>query len=208
METAQLNERIEAFKAEMQRLADRGDGRDLLAWTGEQLAAAAEDLRRSAPDDRTAMALYVMYVSRPHISCLYDAGMPLDALATGLMVLMSCLVQRVDPAQFPTGYVAYLQNLFVLATALAGNPQLLAADPDGHLGRIAAMLGTLEVATVEAMPGVLPRTFLETDAAIRAEIDELAPSERTFDGRPVTATMALDIAADSISRLKSLGLEM
>lgn len=207
MDIAQLNERISAFKAEMQRLAEKGDGRDMLAWTGEQLAAAAEELRKSAPDDRTAMALYVMYVSRPHISCLYDAGMPLDALATGLMVLMSCLVQRVDPAQFPSGYVAYLQNLFVLATALASNPQLLATDPDGHLGRIAAMLGTLEVATVETMSG-LPQQFLDTDAAIRAEIDELAPSERTFDGHPVTATMALDIAADSISRLKSLGLEM
>lgn len=207
MDIAQLNERISAFKAEMQRLAEKGDGRDLLAWTGEQLAAAAEELRRSAPDDRTAMALYVMYVSRPHISCLYDAGMPLDALATGLMVLMSCLVQKADPEQMPSGYVAYLQNLFVLATALASNSQLLAADPDGHLGRIAAMLGALEAATVEAMPA-LPQQFLDTDAAIRAEINELAPSERTFDGLPVTATMALDIAADSISRLKSLGLEM
>lgn len=209
MDATLINSRISEFNAEMQRLASEGDGRDLLAWTGEQLAVAAEELRNAPEGDRTALALYVMYVARPHISCLYDADMPVDALATSLMVLMTCLLSKANPEEMPVGYVAYLQNLFVLATALANDHRILAVDTDGHLARIAAMLGALATATVKVMENYgLPRNFIETDAAIREDLSSLAPSELSFGGKPIEATMALDIAADAVARLKALDPEI
>ena len=44
----EVSSRVAAFNAEIRTLAERGDGRDIMAWTGEQLAAAAEALRQAA----------------------------------------------------------------------------------------------------------------------------------------------------------------
>lgn len=115
----EVSSRVAAFNAEIRTLAERGDGRDIMAWTGEQLAAAAEALRQAEEPDRAAEAIYVMYVSKPHVGCLFDAGMPIDALATALMVIMTCLMAKVNPEEIPVAYKAYLEFTRDLAAAAA-----------------------------------------------------------------------------------------
>lgn len=200
--------RLQAFNAELQRLAEAGDGRDVLAWTGEELARAAEDLRKSAVDDRSAYGVLVFYVAGPHIGALYDAGMGLEALATSSMVLMTCLIEKVDPEKIPAIYTSTLQGTFAIASALADDPSLAMRDPDGHLVRIAAMYGALACATADRIgPDNLPEQICAADADIRSYIASLPPDMLTFGGKQISATMALDIAADATARLKALGVE-
>lgn len=205
MPAEDIHGRLQAFNAELRRLAAAGDGRDILAWTGEELARAAEDLRKSAPYDRSAYGVLVLYVAGPHTGALFDAGMGLEALATSSMVLMTCLIEKVDPDKIPTIYTSTLQSTFATAAALADDPTLAMRDPDGHLARIAAMYGALCCATVDRIGAAnLPEQICAADAGIRGHIESLPPHMLTFDGKKIGATMALDIAADATARLKSL----
>ncbi len=138
----EVSSRVAAFNAEIRTLAERGDGRDIMAWTGGQLAAAAEALRQAEEPDRAAEAIYVMYVSKPHVGCLFDAGMPIDALATALMVIMTCLMAKVNPEEIPVAYKAYLEFTRDLAAAAAE------AVPDEHLQIIESRLTSLIDGTV------------------------------------------------------------
>ncbi len=200
--------RLQAFNAELRRLAEAGDGRDILAWTGEELARAAEDLRQSAIEDRSAYGVLVLYVSGPHVSTLYDAGMGLEALATASMVLMTCLIEKVDPEKIPSIYTSTLQSTFAIASALANDPSIAMSDRDGHLPRIAAMYGALANATVDRIGADnLPEQLCAVDAEIRSEISSYPKEMKTFGGKAISATMALDIAADATARLKALGVE-
>jgi len=208
MSLIDLQGRLQSFNAELQRLAQAGDGRDILAWTGEELARAAEDLRKSDIEDRQAFGVVVLYVSGPHISALYDAGMGLEALATSSMVIMTCLIEKVDPEKIPAIYTSTLQNTFAIASALANDPALAMRDNDGHLPRIAAMYGALACATVDRIGyDNIPDRLLAADADIRREIASLPSEMLTFDGKEISATMAIDIAADATARLKALGVE-
>lgn len=208
MSASDIRERLQAFNDELQRLAQAGDGRDILAWTGEELARAAEDLRKSDIEDRSAFGVVLLYVSGPHVSALYDAGMGLEAIATSSMVIMTCLIEKVDPEKIPVIYTSTLQGTFAIASALANDPTLAMRDHDRHLPRIAAMYGALATATVDRIGAEnLPDQLLAADADIRRDITSYPTEMLTFDGKKISATMALDIAADATARLKALGVE-
>lgn len=197
--------RLQTFNAELQRLVQAGDGRDILAWTGEELAQAAEDLRKSAEKDRSAFGMLMLYIAGPHIAALYDAGMGIEALATSSMVLMTCLIERINPEEIPTIYISTLQTTYATAAALANDPALAMRDPDGHIARIAAMYGAIACATVDRIgTDNLPGQLCAADDDIRRDIASLPPDMLTFDGKKIGATMALDIAADASARLHSL----
>lgn len=201
MTPEQAQERAAAFNDEMMRLADAGNGRDILAYTGEELARVAEELRKATAEELGATAAMLLYVARAHVSALYDAGMATDALATSLMVLMTILMARVDPEEIPMVYLSYLQNLCFLAADTSIEAESTGIDPEGHLSAITSMVVTLATATAQAFDAdkLSPR-IVDIGKRIAAEAAEPA----TLNGRPITATMAIDVAADALARLRTM----
>ena len=196
------------YKEELTALIGNGDGRDILAWTGERLAAAAESYRVADEASRPAGALYLIFVADTHLRCLYDAGMYLDMLGTALMVLMTVLMGRLNPSDIPMGYIAYVQKVHTIAAGVADDRSLMASDPDGHLFKIVGMTAALAAATYRTLaPQGLGGRLAATNSEIEALLATLPDSETTLDDKKITATMALDVAADSLARLHALGLE-
>lgn len=192
------NEVLDSFFKEYTTLR-QADNADTVAWTGMQLAAASERLRECAIELRAQRAAEMLVIARAHTAALQDSDMPLEALATNVVALLTVIVARANPEDLASPYLLMLQETAVLATAMAMQARI--DDPDGHLNTIAGKLAALSRATLHAFQDIttIPSQATIADAMLADAIPALdAPSD-------VTATMAIDILADSAARLNALG---
>ena len=166
---------------------------------------AGERLAKCPAAERADYAAELIVVSFPHVSALAQVGLVGEALATDVITLLSVLNARVNPEDFAKLWLESLQGLCLFAA------QYLAAD-GGNTGlqpsQIAGQLYGLFIATAH---DYISR-FGASDS-IRRFYDHLRHVARDagedvthFQGHRIVPTMAIDILADTASRLASLGL--
>lgn len=182
---------------------DNTDGTDLraaIADSGEALARAAENLRRQ-PDSDALGALLPAAMCHQRLLCA--AGAYAQAFATGIMALLTLFrTGRYVPDNDAAAYLETLLLTGVAASAAAQQaPDAFAAE---HYAAIDAELGPLMLASYKALApkASLPPHIAQPLAMLEQWVDPAA----TFQGRPVAATMAVDILYDIASRLAALGL--
>ena len=190
----------------MQRMAAVAPG-DMLRWTGEELARAAERLRTAPEADRPLRAEEMLVTAHHHIQALADAGMADQALATSLLAPLTVIMSHVSPEAIPVPYCHSLALAAMAATDYFGTQQTSGAAD--MAAAIAGAVTALFAATVRAYSagGAIPEQLV----TLAGQLTEVAKANdtytATFDGHEIVPTMAIDILVDSLNRLRSLGVE-
>ncbi len=178
----------------------KDDIRDRLADSGEALAIAARsfaDGKLTAPKFFAATAV--------HMSMLDASGQAPEAFATGVMAVLTAFRMRFDPTAYPAEYLTMLLRLGIDG-AMAQQTAAMSGDSFAleHYQAIDSELGPLMLASYIALDGsgILPAQFCQPFEQLKNWTD----SSATFQGKPIRATMALDILYDIASRLAAMGL--
>ena len=179
---------------------------EALRQSGEDTARHAERLR-TASENRPAIARDLLMASAAHIHHLEAAGMGPDAVATGVMTLLTVLHHRINPEDIDDVYTAYLQDLFLLSLRVCqgGCPD---EDAASHLMEICMRLGALCMATFHTLECKIAevKVLAERNTAIETMFAGAPVDFYTFQDKPIIAQSAIDILSDAAARLASIGL--
>lgn len=177
---------------------------EALRKSGEDTARLAERLRAGG-EDRNKTASELLIVSATHMKCLEAAGMGCDALATGVMTLLTIIHTKINPEEIADVYTAFLQDLYILSLRLCQSaPDSHTAE---HLMEISMRLGALSIVTFKALcQGDGHHKALGERNGAFEEMFQDAPAEFwQFQERPIMPQSAIDILSDATARLASLG---
>lgn len=176
------------------------DLRAAIADSGEALARAAGRLSADAGSEALGA---VLPAALAHQRLLCAAGAYADAFATGVMALLTLFrTGRYVPDDDAAAYLEELLTMGVAASVAAQQaPDRFAAD---HYAAIDAELGPLMLASYRAMgdKATLPPHIAQPLASLADWVEPGA----TFGGKPIEATMAVDILYDIAARLAALGV--
>lgn len=184
------------------------DIEEALRKSGEDTARYSERLRREAASGQATLstAKELLTASRIHIDCLMQVGMAGEAVATGAATLASVIVCRINPEDIAGLYLAYLQDIYMMALQPASVPS---GDDEvqNHLITVAMQLGALAAVSYSALDGdAVCAPHIRKQAAHISAMFENAPAEFwEFDGRKIVPQSALDILSDCLARLKAIG---
>ncbi len=201
----QENEILDRFNTELQQVHASGGLDATLRWTGEQLALAGERLRTADAGSRTARAAELLVIAGSHVDALAAAGMDGDALATQAMALLTVIMSKVNPEEFPSLYLQCLQALCLRASAF-----LYTVQPADTMqaSQIVSQTFGLFIATAHAY---MPRFGASDDMRrfydrLRHMAAQAGEDVSHFRGHLIVPTLAADILADNLSRLSALGV--
>lgn len=178
---------------------------EALRKTGEDTARLAERLR-TATDNRDKTSGELLMSSASHMKYLEAAGMGGDALATGIMTVLTLIHTKINPEDIADVYTAYLQDLYILSLRVCRTE----TDPHSaeHYMEICMRLGALAIVTFRALcSGEGHHKALgERNNAFEDMLRD-APSEFwMFQDKTIRPQSAIDIMSDAAARLASLGL--
>lgn len=171
-----------------------------LAETGEALARKAQGLQ---PDADTVNDFFA--TAEAHIAGLEQAGVPDEAFATGVMALLTAFGARFNPQ---TVAARYLMLMLRMAMDAAMAQQIAMAQGDQfaaeHYQAIDEEFGPLVLQSYRALGAEadLPEQLRQPFEQLAEWVDAAA----TFQGQPVTATLAPDILYDIAARLTAMGV--
>lgn len=200
------NEILDEYYSNLKTVSADGDHEVLLRWTGEQLALAGERLKASSPDDLDARASELLVITRPHVDALHGVGMAGDALATQALALLTALMSKANPEKMPGLYMRSLECLCLCAAMYTSSLQ---DDRVSQASQIAAQCFGLFVATANSY---IPRFGAPDDLRqlcdrLRRQAKQAGEEVTHFRGNVIIPQMAVDILADTLSRLSALGVE-
>jgi len=178
---------------------------EALRKSGEDTARLAERLRNRSKD-RNKTASDLLIASATHMKCLEAAGMGVDALATGVMTLLTVIHNKINPEEIADIYTAYLQDLFILSLRIcrSTSDDMQTAE---HLMEISMRLGSLSIVTFKALcSGEKHHKALSERNDAFEEMFKDAPAEFwQFQNETIRPQSAIDILTDSAARLASQG---
>ena len=180
---------------------------DLLRWTGEELAMAAERLRSADATELTLRAEELLVTAHHHIQCLAEGNMPDQALATSLLAPLTVIMSRVNPEDIP---VPYCHSLAVAAMASADYFGMQHSSEG--LNTAASIYGSVTGLLVSTVKSYSAKTALPS--ALVSLSEHLSDASKaqdaytdSFSGHKIVPTMAIDILVDSLNLLRSQGVE-
>lgn len=190
----------------MERMATVAPG-EMLRWTGEELARAAERLRTAPESDRPLRAEEMLVTAHHHIQALADAGMADQALATSMLAPLTVIMSHVSPESIPVPYCHSLALAAMAAMDYLGTHQTSGAAD--MAAAIAGAVTGLFAATVRAYSsgGAIPAQLVTLSVQLTEVSKANDTYTGTFAGHEIVPTMAIDILVDSLNRLRSLGVE-
>lgn len=170
-----------------------------LAESGEALARSAEAALKGGDIDALFDA------AQAHMNQLNRVGEAGEAFATGVMAMLTAFGARFNPAGHVRGYLTVMMSS-ALSAAMAMQMAQQQADAFAieHYTAIDAEFGPLALASYRELRGaeVLPQIIAGPYEMLQGWVD----SEACFDGRPIVATMAVEILYDVASRLTAMGI--
>ena len=196
---------LDNFHPELQKIQQDGDQELVLRWTGEQLAMAGERLKKAKPDERAARGAELLVIAHPHVDALEAVGMAGQALATQAMAILTVLMSKVNPEEMPQLYMRSLEQLCMCAAILTSSLQ---NDTVVQAVQIAAQCFGLFIATAHSY---MPRFGAPDDLRrlydqLRHQSAQAGESVTHFQGHRIVPQLAADILADTLARLKSMGM--
>ncbi len=197
---------LDEYYKNLETISADGDQEAVLRWTGEQLALAGERLKASSPEDVVARASELLVITRPHVEALHSVGMAGDALATQALALLTALMGKANPEDMPQLYMRSLESLCMCAAMYTSTLQ---DSRVAQASQIAAQCFGLFVATAHSY---MPRFGAPDDLRLlydklRRQAQQAGEEVTHFRGNIIVPQMAVDILADSLSRLRALGVE-
>ena len=182
------------------RAASEGGG--ALAATGEHLALAMQRLGSATDCELPGAAAYVLEVARDHRRALAAEGLPDEAAATTIGVLVVLLHRRAVPSDFAGEFVEALADITVQSLSAARR-----AENEGD--SFAAGHWTAIVMQQTALAAACLREFGDCGLAeaprIRLMAETVTEVPRQWQGRPVSPYSSIDILTDSAGRLYAMG---
>lgn len=182
------------FSNSLAQIVQKEGLQQALTWTGEQLALADSQMQANTPTPQ--MADDMLFAASAHLACLAEAGLYVDAMATGVMAILTMLRHGITPPHLPRTYTALIANLAFLPQAVDMQTNM---QYSAQWQTIAAQIAALTKASAQKFfpQGAPP----EIEQALRQlqQLIDMTPAENLrIDGADITPTHAADIFTQAI----------
>ncbi len=199
---------LEKFNTEFAEINAQGGLQLALRWSGEQLAQAGERLRKANDADRQARGAELLVIAGAHIATLSEAQLDPDAFATQAMAVLTVIMERVDPEKMASLYLGCLQMLCIM-----GARWLYGVKGDADIMQGMTIMSEVYGLFLATAHNFMPRFGASDDMKkfydhLRHITADNAEEIRLFRGMPLQPTMAADVLADILARLRALGVEL